>query len=105
MKTRIEDAAKKYAIEDVFGDDTCKDFQSCITDFIAGAEFMQKETVNIMEAMTQTSQCNYKLKAQNEIMREALKDIKDFGYTQTDSDGHEIYELAQEALEKTKGEK
>lgn len=88
MKTRIEEAAKKYAIEDVFGDDTCKDFQSCITDFIAGAEFVQEELKDkFLEGMTKEvksivsrmgiehCQVNEKLKAQNEIMREALEKI------------------------------
>jgi hypothetical protein len=116
MKTRIEEASEKFTkslqfetrhevidgttllVDDRFHE-AAREFMGMA--FIAGAEFMQEETVNIMDAMTQTSQCNYKLKAQNEIMREALKRIPE-----QEINNHERKDMiAREALEKIKGEK
>ena len=41
----------------------------------AACEYKQEEYSNIMDAMTQTSQYNYKLQAENKKLREALQSI------------------------------
>ena len=109
MKTRIEEAAKEY-IKKSFEFETLKritmtDYSQC---FIAGAEFMQKEAEfweTFVKGLTKDLSFHQnlnkekfkeikKLKAQNEIMREALKDIADYG---------DHRQVASEALENING--
>ena len=75
MKDQIEKAAIAYANEESDRNPSIDFYLPCKHGFKAGAEFMQSETVKIMDAMTQTSQCNSKLLTENQIMREALKTI------------------------------
>ena len=46
---------------------------------------------------------NDKLIKENKKLREALEEIKDYGYATCDSDGEEIYNIAREALKEDEG--
>jgi hypothetical protein len=99
MKTRIEEAAEKWwykPLHDTMNSDGTfdkdmfryKDLgkQNGIQGFIAGAEFMQKEFDLVKhqldyaeKILTEVQADKFKLKAQNDIMREALESIaKDY---------------------------
>ncbi len=84
MKTRIEEAATEYAYKNDGGSDPR--YCGLEDGFLAGAEFMQDEVKE--------------LKAQNEIMREALKVV---GWHCSDDGSHdpdEMCDVIEEALKK-----
>jgi len=129
MKTKIEEEATEYAYKNDGGSDPrycgledgfiagAEFMQGEVNELKADNEFQASVMIEMGGIILENEKLKAQLekaedevilrgeyynrvKAQNEIMREALKSIKDFGYTQTDSDGHEIYELANEALKK-----
>jgi regulator of replication initiation timing len=65
LKTNIKNASVSDIGKVFFVTDFAKVWQ-------AACEYKQKEYSNIMDAMTQTSQYNYKLQAENKKLREAL---------------------------------
>ena len=64
----------------------------------AACKYKQKEYSNIIGAMTQTSQNNFKLQAENKQLREALIKISEIGYYHDYGDHRRV---ASEALEET----
>jgi len=71
----------------------------------AACEYKREEYSNIMDAITQTSQYNFKLQAENKKLREALEkilnDYRTFCYY---LDWEEIRDIAREALKEVREE-
>ncbi len=84
-----------------YGDALAYEFEKhlCFVSWQAACEYKQKEYSNIMDAMTQTSQYNYKLQAENKKLREALIKISEIGYYHDYGDHRRV---ATEALEETR---
>ena len=81
MNDKDEEAFEKWC-KNYFGEDaTIINVPSYfIHTWQAACEYKQKGYSNIMDAMTQTSQYNYKLQAENKKLREALNRISEIGY-------------------------
>ncbi len=82
---------KEFNIKSIVGlsEDAAREKLSCVMTpegvWQAACEYKQKEYSNLMDAMTQTSQYNYKLQAENKKLREALLECPIVGEIHRDS--------------------
>lgn len=109
MNDKDSEAFEKWWYDFCFGDYSQSDVRTLPIDNIikawqAACDYKCDEYSNIMQAMTQTSQNNFKLQAENKKLRDALRFIRSSADCRNESEVEQCSHVAEEALRESNGD-